>query len=368
MIYREILEYVQRHYGRFSEEQIRGALLKAGVPRKGIDQALREAGAARRPPAPPEPAKRGGPVKWVLPACALLLLGGGFFAVRHLGGLLESPEFQARLKSLAGGPQAGAGKRVPGARQETTAPAGGNFQTYITLAWKAHNRGDTGEAVRFATQALQEPVPEANASDAKKAALGIRARSYELSKRYEEALADYRALAGLDPKATDGHYGIARIYLAMKDYSRAATEAGKMIAAAPDHAEGHALQAAAYSNMARPKRAIEKFSKAILLAEREGLDKKQPAQLANWHFNRGVLEVNRGRVSKGMRDVSRAVELAPKEAYYRTVRARLYESTGKRLKAREDHEAARGLDPGPGSRASEPDLGLGPTLPALGRP
>ena len=364
MIDPEIIQYIRRHIGRHHKEQIRQGLLTAGVPPKAVEQAFREEAATRQAPPAPKPVKKGRGWKITLAVTAVLLVIG-FFAARAVNRMIRSPDFQAKLRQMAGAAQPSpAGRR---AARTAAVPAGGGFQTYITLAWKASNRGDHKAGIRLATLALNEPVPKPQAEQAKKAALGLRAYCREKSGGHAGALADYRALAELDPSDADARYGLARVYLSMKDYAKALAEARRMSALDPKRPEGHAIEAAAHANTGGSEEAIGKYTLAIHLGKKGGLAAKEPAQLGNWHFNRGVLLANSRKRGQALQDISRAVELAPDEAYYRTVRAKLYEAAGKAAQASMDREAAGRLGAKSKDAGRPAELSLGLTLPTLER-
>lgn len=357
MVDPDIVEYVRRHSGKFTPEQIRGGLTNAGVPPAAIDEAFRLAAARPLIPDAPKPSRKGRKIVIGLLIGGAILVAGGVMAVRFVRDLLQSPEFLAKLREMQG---IEAGRR-PGGSPGGRVAAGGGFQTYITLALRAYNKGDKEEAVRLATQAMNEDVPESHAAAAKKGSLAIRAHCYEQLGRHAEALADYTAMLELDPKDSDGHYGRGRVYAAMKDYPRALAEAAKMIALAPQRPEGYAIEAGAYASTGKPKKAVAKYSEAIRLEEKAAAKKKEKKQLAGWYFNRGVMLANSGERAKALSDMARAAELDPKEPHFRKALARMYAAAGKSGKAEAESAEALRLE----AEGDDGALRLGPSLPSL---
>jgi len=361
----QLVEYVARYLGKFSDEQIRGRLLQDGIPPLAVDLAFQTARCQKAVPPPPPPPP-GRTLKRVLPILGTVLVIGGCIAVNAVIRKVRSPEFERFLASLQGGGI----QRKSGAdpeRQELAAKAedafrkASAFQTYASLALRNHQLGQHAEAVNNATAALEAWDPATMSPDNKKAMLGLRAQAHEKLGQENEALADYSAIGDLSPKEPDAILHRCQVFMNRRDFPAVEMEAQRLIDNLPERPEGWSIKAGALANMGRTDEAEKAYTEAIIRWEKA--EKKEPEQLANLYFNRGVIRANAQRKREAIDDIDRAVRLNPEQQYYYEVRARLRTALGDIQGAQADSERALTMGPGAMPDSGLGELNLGPTLP-----
>jgi tetratricopeptide (TPR) repeat protein len=163
-----------------------------------------------------------------------------------------------------------------------------------------------------------------------------RAEAYRQKGLVDEAIAEYRAILALRPKAVDARNNLGFLYARKGEFDRAIAEYEEALRVKPDFAEAHYNLGVACAARGLSERAVVAYQRAI---------QAQPGH-AEAHNNLGALHAAQGRPQEALAEYEQAVRLRPDFAEARNNLGLLYAAQGRPQEALAEYERAVRLRPG----------------------
>lgn len=163
------------------------------------------------------------------------------------------------------------------------------------------------------------------------------ARSYYLQSqsRLDEALKAAREAAGKSPRFGAAWVRVAELEFAFGRTAAALEALERGLELSPRNAQGQALKGFLLAAKNRPKQALQQFDEAIAI----------DGALANAWLGRGLVKIQSGRGSEGLRDLQVAATVEPQRALPRAYLGKAFSHTRDPARAEKELQLAKDLDP-----------------------
>ncbi len=152
---------------------------------------------------------------------------------------------------------------------------GGELKTAEKEIGRAHRLSPSDEtAILLGEIALQQGKPAdalalvaggAANNDLMMQKLVIRGSALIGLERLDEAYTAFQNIIAIDSRRVEGHFGLARVFAARKDYSRAADKLDEIVQGKPDYAQGWILRGEVSLTLGDKHAAFLSFDKAVAL-------------------------------------------------------------------------------------------------------
>jgi len=189
--------------------------------------------------------------------------------------------------------------------------AGGDLETAEKEIGRAHRLApDDESAILLGEIALQSENPkkalefvegDAATEDLLMQKLVIRGAALVVLDRLDEAEAVHQRIIDIDPRRVEGHFGLARVYAARRDYVRAADTTDEIVRGKPDYSPGWILRGEVALATGDRHAAFLAFDKAVAL---------QPDNIGPL-ISRARASLASGDLTRARRDAETIAELTP---------------------------------------------------------
>ncbi len=246
-----------------------------------------------------------------------------------------------------------------------------NNEINYNLGLEYQNKGDHKKAIAYYDAYLKAGgrTPEMTAEGHNNRAIAYRASGED-----DKALADYNKAIELDPSNANFYVNRGNLLKASGEADGAIRDYSKAIELKPDHLNAYINRGVAYNDKQDREKAIADYTKAIEIDPTQvqsyynravaytamqkfgqalpDLNKfieagtATPEALSDAYLNRGIVQYYAGDVEKAIADMTKAIELNPKQINAYRGRAMLYREQNKNDLADADEKRAEDISKG----------------------